>query len=128
LDIKNTSDLEKAYPQLVAEVRDTADNAAYARGVEAERARVKALDGLAGLGRDAIIAKAKYEEPKDARDIAMELLTATANVAALEARQSDAAAVNDVLAPSVTPTNQEKVDEVSAKIADEINNMRGYKK
>jgi hypothetical protein len=128
LDIKNVADLEKTYPQLVSEVRDAADSAAYARGVEAERGRLKALDGLAGPGREAIIAKAKYEEPKDARDVAMELLAATTHVAALEARQSDAAAVNDVLSPSVTPTAQEKVDEVAAKIADGINEMRGYKK
>ena len=128
MDIKNIADLESVYPQLVKEVRDAADNAAYARGVEAERSRVKALDSLAGSGRDAIIAKAKYEEPKDARDIAMELLTATANLTALEARQADAAAVNEVLAPSVTPTSQEKIDDVAAKIADEINEMRGHKK
>jgi ATP-dependent protease ClpP protease subunit len=128
LDIKNTADLEKAYPHLVKEVRDAADSAGYTRGAEDERARVKALDGLTGPGRDAIIAKAKYEEPKDARDIAMELLAASANVAALEARQTDAAAVNGVLVPSVTPTNQEKTDDAAAKVADEINAMRGYVK
>jgi hypothetical protein len=128
LDIKNTADLEKNYPQLVNEIRDAADGAAYTRGVEAERARVKALDGLAGPGREALIAKAKYEEPKDARDIAMELLQASARVAELEARRSDAAVVNDVLVPSVTLTAQEAIDNAAAKIADEINGMRGYKK
>jgi ATP-dependent protease ClpP protease subunit len=128
LDIKNTSDLEKAYPQLVDEVRDAADSAAYARGVEAERARLKALDGMAGPGRDEIISKAKYEDPQDARDVAIELLQASGKAAALAERQSDASAVNAVLVPSVTPTNQEKIDDAAAKIADEINGMRGYKK
>jgi ATP-dependent protease ClpP protease subunit len=128
LDIKNIADLEKNFPQLVTEMRDAADGAAYARGVEAERARLKALDGLSGPGREAIIAKAKYEEPKDARDIAMELLQASANVAALEARQSDASAVNAALVPSVMPAAQEAVDNAAAKVADEINAMRGYKK
>jgi hypothetical protein len=124
LDIKNTADLEKNFPQLVNEIRD----AAYARGVEAEQGRLKALDGLAGAGREEIIAKAKYEEPKEARDVAMELLAATANVAALADRQSDASAVNAVLIPSVTPTAQEAIDDAAAKVADKINAMRGYRK
>jgi hypothetical protein len=127
LDIKNTADLEKAFPQLVTEIRDAADTAAREQGVQAERARLKALDGLIGPGREAIIAKAKYEEPKDARDIAMDLLQASNAAAALEARQSDAAAVNVALAPSATPTSQAKIDDVAAKVANEINEMRGYK-
>jgi ATP-dependent protease ClpP protease subunit len=125
LDIKNIADLEKEFPQLVKEIRDAADSAAYTRGAENERARLKALDGLTGPGREVIIAKAKYEEPKDARDIAMELLQASANVEAMAARQEDAAAVNAVLGPTVVP---ETADSVAAKIADEINAMRGYKK
>jgi ATP-dependent protease ClpP protease subunit len=107
---------------------DETDAAAYERGVQAERGRLKALDGLTGTGREAIIAKAKYDEPKDARDIAIELLQASANAAALEARQSDAAAVNAVLVPTVTPTAQEAINDAVAKVADEINAMRGYKK
>lgn len=128
LDVKNVSDLEKTYPRLVSEIRDAADNAAYARGIEAERGRLKALDDLSGPGREAIIAKAKYEDPKDARDIAMELLAAGNNAAALAARRSDAAEVGAVLIPSAAPTNQERIDNAAAKIADEINAMRGYKK
>jgi hypothetical protein len=33
-----------------------------------------------------------------------------------------------VLVPSVTPTAQEVIDNAVAKVADEINVMRGYKK
>jgi hypothetical protein len=83
---------------------------------------------MAGPGREAIIARAKYEEPKDARDIALELLAVSNNIAAMEARQSDAAAVDDVLIPTTTPTTQEAIDAAATKIADEINNMRGHKK
>jgi hypothetical protein len=128
LDIKNVTDLETAYPQFVSEIRGTADSAAYERGVQAERERLKTLDGLVGPGREAILAKAKYEEPKDARDIAMELLQASSNAAALADRQADASAVNSVLVPAVTPTAQEKIDDAAAKIAGAINEMRGYKK
>jgi hypothetical protein len=128
LDIKNAADLEKEYPQIVKEVRDAADAAAYARGVEAERSRLKALDGLAGPGRDAILASAKYEDPKDARDIAMELLQASNNAEALIERRSDAAAVNAVLQPAPTLTVQEMENRVAERVADEINDMRGYRK
>ena len=130
LDIKNVADLETAYPQLVKEIRDRADcaSSAYSRGIQAERDRIKALDELSGPGRDVIIAKAKYEEPREARDIAMELLRVSVNQTALDARQADAAEVNNVLIPSVASTTQDKIDAVAAKIADEINEMRGYKK
>jgi hypothetical protein len=46
----------------------------------------------------------------------------------MAARQEDAAAVNSALIPSVAPTNQEAIDAASAKVADEINARRGYKK
>jgi hypothetical protein len=127
LDIKNIADLEKEYPQFVNEIRDAAANAAHERGAAAERERLKALDGLAGPGRDAIILKAKYEEPKDARDIAMELLQANANVEALNARQEDALVVNTVLQPTVMPTARELEDGIAEKVAAEINEMRGHK-
>jgi ATP-dependent protease ClpP protease subunit len=127
LDIKNVTDLETAFPQLVSEIRgmaDTADTAAYERGVQAERERLKALDGLTGPGREAILAKAKYEEPKDARDIAMELLQASANADMLANRRDDAQAVNAVLAPNAGGKSE---DEIAGKVAAAINEKRGYR-
>jgi ATP-dependent protease ClpP protease subunit len=124
LDIKNTADLEKEFPQFAAEIRNTADTAAYERGVQAERERLKALDGLIGPGRETVIAKAKYEEPKDARDIAMELLQASTNAEMLKNRQEDANAVNAALAPNISGKSE---DEAAARVASEINEIRGYK-
>ena len=133
LDIKNVTDLEKAYPALVAEIRETEAEAGIKAGkeigVQAERERLKALDSLMGVGRDAIIAKAKYDEPKDARDIAIELLQASKNAEALEARKQDASEINAALQPNTGgSTAKEREDEVQNKIAEEINNLRGYKK
>ncbi|MDR3230266.1 MAG: Clp protease ClpP [Synergistaceae bacterium] len=127
LDIKNIADLEKEFPQLVNELRADVENAAHERGVAAERERLKALDGLAGTGREAIITKAKYEDPKDARDVAIELLQADSSVAALAARQEDAAAVNTVLQPTINVTTREHEEEVETKVSNAINEMRGYK-
>ena len=124
LDIKTVADLEAAYPELVAGIRATAS----IDGVAAERERLKALDSLAGPGRDAIITKAKYEEPKDARDVALELLKASQNAAALQDRREDASVVNVALQSlNINPTVKEREEEVQAKIASAINSMRGYK-
>ena len=79
LKIENIADLERECPQLVAQIRDIAGGEGYERGVQAERERLKALDSLSSPGREAIIDKAKYQEPKDARDIAIELLQADKN-------------------------------------------------
>ena len=60
---------------------------------------MKALDSLNAPGREEIIAKAKYEDPKDARDIAIELLQAEKAQAQLNALHQDAGVVNGALPP-----------------------------
>ena len=110
------------------EVRDAADSLAYKRGVNAERERLKALDDIAGAGRGEIIARAKYEDPKDARDVAMELLQASSNAKALDDRQEDASVVNIVLRPANgKSTAREQEEEMTDKIAKAINEMRWYR-
>ncbi|MBQ9526523.1 MAG: Clp protease ClpP [Fretibacterium sp.] len=116
MKIENVTDLEREFPALTAEIR----NAATA----AERERLKALDDLAMPGGEAIIAKAKYEEPKDARDIAVELLQAARSNAALTARIQDAAAVEPALGPQ--GEKQTKQEEIVDMISKNINSMRGY--
>ena len=120
MEITNAADLEREFPELVAEIRNTA--------VKAERERLKTLDSLNAVGREAIIAKAKYDEPKDARDIAIELLQADKTQTQLNALHKDAEAVNGALPPQRDiPTD--KADEEAAinAVVSEINRMRGYK-
>ena len=104
------------------------DEAGYKRGVQAERDRLKALDGLNAPGREAIIAKAKYEEPKDARDVAIELLQSDKAQAQLNALHYDAGAVNGALPPQ-RDIPSDKADEEAAinAVVNEINRMRGYR-
>lgn len=118
MEIKNALELESAYPELVGEIRASA--------VNAERERLKALDSLNAPGREAIIAKAKYEDPKDARDIAMELLKTDTAHAQLQALHQDAQAVNAALPPEKT-TLDSKADEQAAidAVANEVNRLRG---
>ena len=120
MDIKNVAELEAAYPEFVAEIRNSATNT--------ERERLKTLDSLNAAGREAIIAKAKYEEPKDARDVAIELLMADKTQAQLDALHQDASAVNGALSPQKT-TPDAKADREAAidAVANEINRLRGYR-
>ena len=128
MEIKNATDLEKAYPEFATTIRNTASDEGYQRGVQAERERLKALDSLNAPGREAIIAKAKYEDPKDARDIAMELLKTDAVHAQLQALHQDAQAVNGALPPEKTVPATKADEEVAINtIANLLNSMRGYK-
>lgn len=128
MEIKNIAELENAYPDFTGTIKNTADEAGYQRGVQAERERLKALDSLNAPGREEIIAKAKYEDPKDARDIAIELLQAGKTQATLNALHNDASVVNAALPPEKN-TPEAKADEEAAikAVANELNRMRGFK-
>lgn len=128
MDIKNITELEKTYPDFTNEIKKSADTEGYNRGVQAERERLKALDSLNAPGREAIIAKAKYEDPKDARDIAIEILQAANAQTQLTALHQDAAVVNGALPPEKN-TPEDKADEEAAidAIANELNRLRGFK-
>ena len=120
MEIKNAAELEQAFPELVAEIRNTAINT--------ERERLRTLDSLNAPGRDDIIAKAKYETPKDARDIAIELLQAEKTQAQLEALHQDAGAVDAALPPEkTTPTAKADEEAMIKAVAGELNRMRGFK-
>ena len=129
--VNNIAELTQAYPELVQDIRNqaaaSADNG-YEKGVTDERARIQALDALASEGREEIINKAKYEEPKDARDIAIELLAADKNTTVLNNRRGDANDCNSAAAPqAVKKTSNEEAESFMNKTAEKINNMRGHK-
>ena len=56
MEVKNYSDLKTAYPDLVS----SAENKARDEGVEAERARIKEIDNLAGKINPTLLNEAKY--------------------------------------------------------------------
>ena len=120
MEITDIAGLERKYPELVGEIRASA--------VNAERERLKSLDSLNAPGREAIIAKAKYDDPKDARDIAMELLKTDAAHAQLQALHQDAQAVNAALPPEKTvPATKADEEAAISTIANLLNTMREYK-
>ncbi len=125
-NITNAADLERQFSQFAGEIRLAADEAGYNRGVQAERERIKMLDSLYAPGREAILAKAKYEEPKDARDVALELVQADKNTAKLKAMGQDASAVNLALNPQQThPDEAAEEARIVEMIAKQVNSIRG---
>lgn len=56
-----------------ADAIDTA-GASYEQGVLDERRRIRELDELSGTGREVLLNEAKYISPRNARDVAIELL------------------------------------------------------
>ena len=120
MEIKNVAELEAAYSDLVNEIRNSATNT--------ERERLKTLDSLNAAGREEIIARAKYEEPKDARDVAIELLQADKVQAQMNALHADASAINGALTPQkTTPDARADFEAAVNAVSGEINRMRGYK-
>ena len=120
MEIKNVAELEAAYPDFVNEIRNSATNT--------ERDRLKTLDSLNAAGREEIIAKAKYEEPKDARDVAIELLQADKAQAQMNALHADASEINGALTPQkTTPDARADFEAAVNAVSGEINRMRGYK-
>ena len=100
--------------------------AGYKKGIEAERERIKLLDSLNAPGREEIISRAKYDEPKDARDIAIDLLQADKNLQTLNAMSQDSQAVNKALEPQPTPNAEQDRQRITDLIANNINSLRGY--
>lgn len=72
MEIKNVEELTKAYPNLVAEVQNTARN----EGIAAERNRIQEIEGIQNSIGDAdMILDAKYgENPMNAKDLAFAAL------------------------------------------------------
>ena len=120
MPITNAAELEREYPEIVSEIRNSA--------LISERERLKTLDSLNASGCEEIIARAKYEDPKDARDIAVEILQKMNAQAQLNALHNDAKAVEPALPPERnTPDKKAEESRIIDMIAGNINAMRGYK-
>lgn len=70
MEIKNSADLQKQYPDLTKELVDSAVNTAIA----AERERMKDIDAIAANISPKLVNEAKYEKPLSAADLALQAL------------------------------------------------------
>lgn len=74
LEIKTVDDLRQHFPDLVAQV----EAAARDEGARNERLRLQAIDEIAAAVLPELVARAKYEEPMSAEQLALEALKADA--------------------------------------------------
>ncbi|MBQ6737240.1 MAG: Clp protease ClpP [Synergistaceae bacterium] len=119
--IKTVAELEQKYPDLIAEIKAAAS--------VNERSRIKELDDMFVdmPNADAIVKKAKYDEPRVASEVAFDVIKAFKAQSAIEMenRRNDAKDVNAAIIPTI-----ENHDDFNAKIdavSDEIKRIRGVK-
>lgn len=78
MEIKTVADLNANFPELVnqikAEAVAEAKNSAIEEGVQQERARIQAIDEMAGKVSDELLNKAKYETFDTAEKVAVEAI------------------------------------------------------
>ncbi|MBR8701151.1 ATP-dependent Clp protease proteolytic subunit [Fusobacterium sp. DD29] len=127
-------ELQEKYPNVYAEVKNniTQDLAktdtvkkAIQNAVEAERARIKNLDGIKIYSEKAkeIVNKAKYEEVRDYKDVIVDLYNLNAEKAANEInqaeREKEQAGINNIASGHLgTPEEQEELNIINAALAE----------
>lgn len=108
--ITSVDDLRREYPDLCRQI----ESAAAENATNAERTRIRDLDGLTVAGAESVINAAKYEKPATAADTALQIVSAMkANGTAFMAdRAADAkdAGVNAV-PPADAPASNKGSDE-----------------
>lgn len=116
MEIKNIDDLRNAHPELVAQI----ENAAQASAVQAERARIAAIEEIeASIGNAELVKNAKYgEKPMTAEQLAYAAMKNMAAIGAnmVEAMQNDAnnGGANPVAGAAAPADNQTDDEKASA--------------
>jgi hypothetical protein len=102
--IMTLEELRAAHPDLVAELENSARAEGVKNGVKTERERIQGIEAIAKNIDPALVAKAKYEEPVDAKDLAFQAL------------QADAGLAKDYLDKAKEDTEKSGVDGVKAQV------------
>ncbi len=131
MEINNIDDLRTNFPELVAEIESQAKE----KGAEEERKRIQGIDEISNTIDPQLVAKAKYEEPMTAEQLAFEALKADA----VKGKQylndldqdNDDSGVKEIKgqpndgSPKDSANNDEKKKEIAKSMADFINKRRG---
>lgn len=116
VEIENTPEsIEEAFPEIVNQIRQEA--------IEAERARMRAIDEIAPQCGMELAMKAKYEKPITAEKLALESLKAGVSGVSsfLAANAKDVSSSNtskvETVPTTVTPTPEDETKRLAMKIA-----------
>ena len=120
-EIKTKEELEKAYPELVEEIRKEA----MEEGAEQERDRMKSIDDVANAVSEEEVKKAKYENLMTGKDLLFNAaksgaLVNRAGAAVLAGMAKDAQAANGVggfvnSGANTTPMSEEQKEKMEAE-------------
>lgn len=118
MEIKNIEDLRKAYPDLIAQV----ENTARADGAKAERERIQSIEEIQnGIGDAEMVKNAKYgEKPMTAQEIAFAAMKAQAALGTNMMNKLEADAKNsgvEDVAPAAAPAAEVAPDSPEAMAA-----------
>lgn len=118
MEIKNIADLTTNFPELVNQIKADAVNeakdAAVEEGVKKERARLQAIDDMAGKVSDELLIRAKYETFDTAEKVAVEAIKTGAfnNASVLNAIADESNDANNIPADvndgNVVPDDKDK--------------------
>ena len=83
-DIKTVDELKAAFPELVAQVENSAKASGNTAGIEAERARIQGIEAIeAAIGDKELVNSAKYgDTPLTAEQLAFKAMQAQAAIGA----------------------------------------------
>lgn len=119
VEIKNLEELKQQYPSLYSELVNQVQTD--------ERNRLKSIDDISATIDPALIAKAKYEEPMTAQELAFESLKADAAKGKnfVVNRQQELEPAKQVIETGATPGSDEGEESIINKIAAAANLKRG---
>ena len=113
--IENKEQLEQQYPELTAQIKQEAAEAAAKEAAEKERNRIAGIDALAMSGFEDIIAAAKADPTKDAGSVAQEMILAQKkqgeNHLARSKNDAEASGANSVPAASAPAGDAKETEE-----------------
>ncbi len=122
--IMDLKELKEKYPELVDELREEFSQTVWAdtegaveKALEADRARMKAIDEIASMvGDPAMVEKAKYDEPVTAEQLALFAMRTQAKQAEAfsAARAAEVAPAADVIPTPVAGTEEESQADIIA--------------
>ncbi|MFQ7197513.1 MAG: hypothetical protein ACLRPB_10230 [Lawsonibacter sp.] len=130
MEIKNLDELRAAYPDLLAQ----AENAAQAKGVASERARIQGIEDIeAAIGDAEMVKNAKYgEKPMNAEQLAFAAMKKQAAVGMSmlakldeDTKNSGSGGVKPTPASGVEPKDMTDDDKAEALLLGCINKKEG---
>ena len=122
-------EIKSKFPDACATITAEAEKAAYAKGVEDERSRIKNIEDLAVKGHEKLVTAAKFETPISAEAMAVQIVKAEKGkkvkvVAELESDAKELDGIEPDSAPSSDEADKKKEEDIVAAGVAAINARR----